>query len=339
MKILLEYIFDWLPFGIGAPIFIGLGFTLLADEFKAFTAARVFFYLAATWILGKVFMWAYFTSNEFRIRAVIAFLIFGCVGVGLIEALRLTNRREVRNSLSPESPGQPSNSSSESLPILLVQRRVLSGLPIQVKAGSTIYVLQLIPGIQHGLYTHSVNGKEGEDWPPRHSWINKYQYMDSISEYEFTNHSVALFNVELTFPTEYHEPMLIAAKVTAKPDKSFHLELGLKGTGITSGMVAVRQVGKKAFQGYAPGEMLHSAQRVVSLPEIPMDSRVSIYVVNQSQLVAVCGMPTVASGEVAGTGVKTQVKLTYASPSGIGVETIPQTFAPAAYPWPGPPRN
>ena len=101
MRVILDYIFDWLPFGFGVPILIGVGFALLADEFKAFRAARVCFYLATTWMYGKVFMWAYLTSDRFHTRAVVAFLVFGFVGVGLIEALRLTRHREINSTSVP----------------------------------------------------------------------------------------------------------------------------------------------------------------------------------------------------------------------------------------------
>jgi hypothetical protein len=115
MKVILEYIFDWLPFGFGVPILIGVGLAMLADEFKAFTAARGCFSLAALWIYGKVFMWAYLTSDRFQIRAVVVFLVFGFVGIGLIEALRLTRHREdntttVASAAHDRPKPEPSNS-------------------------------------------------------------------------------------------------------------------------------------------------------------------------------------------------------------------------------------
>jgi hypothetical protein len=109
MRVILDYIFDWLPFGFGVPILIATGFVLLADEFKAFKAARVCFYLATAWIYGKVVMWAYFSSDRFQVRDVVAFLVFGFVGVGLIEALRLTIHREQppqsREAVEGQGPG------------------------------------------------------------------------------------------------------------------------------------------------------------------------------------------------------------------------------------------
>jgi len=68
MKVILDYIFDWLPFGFGVPILIATGLAMLADEFKAFTAARVCFYVATAWIYGKVLMWAYLTSDKIHVR-------------------------------------------------------------------------------------------------------------------------------------------------------------------------------------------------------------------------------------------------------------------------------
>src|SRR5260370_7716216 len=94
MREVLDYIFDWLPFGFGVPIIIGTGFAMLADEFKAFKAARVCFYVATAWLYGKVFMWAYLTSDRFSVRAVLPFLVFGIVGLALIQAFRLTTTRQ-----------------------------------------------------------------------------------------------------------------------------------------------------------------------------------------------------------------------------------------------------
>jgi hypothetical protein len=39
-------------------------------------------------------MWSVFTSEVFSIRAVIVFLVCGVVGIGLMESLRLTTKRE-----------------------------------------------------------------------------------------------------------------------------------------------------------------------------------------------------------------------------------------------------
>jgi len=102
-RVILGFIFGDFAVGIGATLLIGAGFTLLADEFKAFKAARICFYLATAWIYGKVFMWAYFTSERFVVRATLAFLVCGVVGVSLIEALRLTTHREA----TAERPGPP----------------------------------------------------------------------------------------------------------------------------------------------------------------------------------------------------------------------------------------
>jgi hypothetical protein len=95
MRVVFDYIFDWLPFGFGVPILIGAAFALLGDEFREYKGARACFYIATAWIYGKVFMWAYFTSEKFHIRAIVALLVYGLVGLGLQESLRLTRRREV----------------------------------------------------------------------------------------------------------------------------------------------------------------------------------------------------------------------------------------------------
>ncbi len=94
MRALLDLIFDWLAFGFGVPILIGVGFALLADEFKAFKAARICFYIVAAWICGKVLMWSVFSSERFSLRAIVIFVVCGVVGVGLSEVLRLTTARE-----------------------------------------------------------------------------------------------------------------------------------------------------------------------------------------------------------------------------------------------------
>jgi hypothetical protein len=98
MHALLDLIFDWLVFGFGVPILIGVGFALLADEFKAFQAGRVCFYVAALWIVGKVLMWSVFSSDKFPLRPFVIFLVCGVVGVSLSEALRLTAKRETHDA-------------------------------------------------------------------------------------------------------------------------------------------------------------------------------------------------------------------------------------------------
>jgi hypothetical protein len=104
MRIIFDYIFDWLPFGFGVPILIGVGLAMLTDEFKLFQAARACFFISAVWIFGKVSMWAYFDSDRFFVRGFVVFLVFGCVGVCLIEALRLTTHREVTHLAKPQIP-------------------------------------------------------------------------------------------------------------------------------------------------------------------------------------------------------------------------------------------
>jgi len=94
MHNILDLVFDWLVFGFGVPILIGTGFTLLADEFRQFRAARVCFTVAAVWLFGKVAMWGILTSEKFSIRAGVTALVCAIVGVGLVEAIRLTANRE-----------------------------------------------------------------------------------------------------------------------------------------------------------------------------------------------------------------------------------------------------
>lgn len=90
---MLDFIFnEWLV-GFGVPIVITVGFALVGDEFKEYKAARWCFCISAAWMYGKVLMWS-LSLSEFRVRAIVVFLVFGIVGVGLMEVLRLTNRRE-----------------------------------------------------------------------------------------------------------------------------------------------------------------------------------------------------------------------------------------------------
>ena len=99
MHALLEILFnEWLV-GFGVPILIGVGFTLLADEFKEYGAARWGFSISALWMCGKALMWSVFASDSFPVRAVIVFVVFGVVGIGLMEVLRLTDKRERQEEL------------------------------------------------------------------------------------------------------------------------------------------------------------------------------------------------------------------------------------------------
>jgi hypothetical protein len=115
MRVILDYTFDWLPFALGVPILIATGFTMLADEFKAFKGARVCFYVATAWIYGKVLMWAYLTSDKFHVRGVVALLVFGMVGVGLTETLRLTTHRETKEMNPHPRPPTPPAAASRRL--------------------------------------------------------------------------------------------------------------------------------------------------------------------------------------------------------------------------------
>lgn len=106
MHPILDLLFGEFAVGTGVTLLIGAGFTLLADEFKKFGAAKVCFYAAVAWTYGKVLMWGYFTHESFYIRAMAVFLVFGLVGVGLVEALRLTDHRKA--SLGQSSKSEPS---------------------------------------------------------------------------------------------------------------------------------------------------------------------------------------------------------------------------------------
>jgi hypothetical protein len=84
---------EWVV-GFGVPILVSLGIGMLADEFKEYKAARWCFWVSAVWLWGKILMWSIFSSEVFLIRAVSVFLVCGVVGIGLMESLRLTSKRE-----------------------------------------------------------------------------------------------------------------------------------------------------------------------------------------------------------------------------------------------------
>jgi hypothetical protein len=96
-----DFLFNEWVVGLGVPILIGLGFTLLADEFKEYRAARVCFWASALWACGKVIMWSAFAVNNFWGRAAAVFIVCGLASVGLSEALRLTTRREQPEAMQP----------------------------------------------------------------------------------------------------------------------------------------------------------------------------------------------------------------------------------------------
>jgi hypothetical protein len=91
MQTAFRLIFDDFIFGIGVPLCVGAGFTMLADEFKKFIAAKMFFFTALIWTCGRIFMWSVFTNERLLVRATVTFLVFGVIGVGFAEAMRLTN--------------------------------------------------------------------------------------------------------------------------------------------------------------------------------------------------------------------------------------------------------
>src|SRR2546430_10520825 len=94
MPAVLDLLFnEWLV-GFGVPILIGAGFTLLADEFKEFKAAKTCFIIAAAWAYVKVIMWGLTTPESFKIRVLVFAVVGAVVTVGLGEALRLTSRRQ-----------------------------------------------------------------------------------------------------------------------------------------------------------------------------------------------------------------------------------------------------
>jgi len=86
---------EWLV-AFCVPILVGVGFALLSDEFKEYQGARLCFWISAIWMHGKALMWSALSSEGFWTRAVIVFLVCGFVGMGLMQVLRLTAKREQR---------------------------------------------------------------------------------------------------------------------------------------------------------------------------------------------------------------------------------------------------
>ena len=107
MQPILDHIFGWEVFSFGVGILLVAGSQLVADEFKQYTAAKVCLYMAAAWIWGKVLMWSYLTSQGFQIRAFVAFLVFGAVGVGLSEMVRLIKVKADTNNQQQGEPKKP----------------------------------------------------------------------------------------------------------------------------------------------------------------------------------------------------------------------------------------
>ena len=109
MQPILEYVFAWEVLSLGVSLLIGATLVLVSDEFQKFQVARALFYLAAAWMVGKVLMWSYFSSERFFTRAVITFLVWGLVGVGTTEAVRLIKHRENETStVEQDEKKQPS---------------------------------------------------------------------------------------------------------------------------------------------------------------------------------------------------------------------------------------
>jgi hypothetical protein len=94
---------EWAFFAVGLPPTI-VGLFLLADEVKAFRAARVCFWIAALWVWGRIMWWGMHSPDGFLSRAIAIFLACGLVGVGLAEILRLTTRREAQTIHGEASP-------------------------------------------------------------------------------------------------------------------------------------------------------------------------------------------------------------------------------------------
>ncbi len=107
MRSMLDYVFGWEVFSLGVGLLLVAGSLTVSDEFKKYTAAKIFFCLAAIWIFGKILMWSFLTSEKFTVRTTIAFLACGFVGAGLAEAVRLIGQRESKADPPTTQQGKP----------------------------------------------------------------------------------------------------------------------------------------------------------------------------------------------------------------------------------------
>jgi hypothetical protein len=96
-----------LAVGLGVTIFIGAGFTLLADEFQEFKAARICFAVAGMWAYGDVVMWGIDTPQNFALRACVLALVSATITVSFVEVMRLTTRREIAITVLEPKPTTP----------------------------------------------------------------------------------------------------------------------------------------------------------------------------------------------------------------------------------------
>jgi hypothetical protein len=174
VRALLDRLIDWPLFGFGVPILIGVGFTVLADEFKAFRAARVCFYLAAIWIGGKATMWAIFTSDRVSMRMLVVFLVFGTVRVIFVETLRLTTSREVasRESKIPSLETIITKPPAEPTPLVRKPLSHQDSKKTRMTKEQQAFLLKLTQ-----LYISSHDGISSEmiaglELPPE-SWLNE----------------------------------------------------------------------------------------------------------------------------------------------------------------------
>jgi hypothetical protein len=94
---------EWLV-GLGVPVLIGIAFALLSDEFKEFMAAKVLLVIAAGWAYGKAIFWATGTQVSFTIRALTLTAAGAALTIGLVETIRLANRREATLSAEAHPP-------------------------------------------------------------------------------------------------------------------------------------------------------------------------------------------------------------------------------------------
>jgi hypothetical protein len=165
--LILDFILnDWMV-GFGVPILVGLGFQMLADEFKEYKAARFCFCVSAFWLWGKTIMWSVSSSQNFSIRAVIVFLVCGLVGIGLMESLRLTSKRKQLTTPIPtiEKP----NTETASKPSLLF----VFGAPLGDNDSAT-WVMMLKHYGPQPAYNCDISFYDNDRKNIEHEWLIKH---------------------------------------------------------------------------------------------------------------------------------------------------------------------
>lgn len=121
-------LFSWPVVGILVPVLIGIGVGVMSMSPPEFWIARSCFSLAALILLARVGAWIIYTQSSVVERIIVAFLIFGVVGVGWVESLRWVDSRQAKRETAVAPP-----STSTEPPVLATirfsQKRIESTTP------------------------------------------------------------------------------------------------------------------------------------------------------------------------------------------------------------------